>query len=76
MKKLSIASQRKLYQMYREARLKEASNLIQSYSGTTFSKYSDSDIYESAKQDILKFTSVFEELLINEVKADLEKVFK
>lgn len=72
MKSISIPSQRKLYRMYKEARLNEFNNSMAFYNTGNYSRPSHSEMVKKLKQDILSFTSVFEEKIRKEVELDLK----
>lgn len=74
MKALTIPQQRKLYKIYKEARLNEAHMNITALNTGSYSRPKDSEIIGNAKADILNFASVFERSLILEVEADLKTI--
>ncbi|WJV20782.1 hypothetical protein QU593_10230 [Rossellomorea marisflavi] len=75
MKKITIASQRKLYEMYKEARLSELNVTNSLYNTGSYSRPGYSEMEDKAKIDILNFSFVFEEELKREIKKDLDKIF-
>lgn len=72
MKKMSLPEQRKLYKLYKSARIGQLNNLIHILYSGTYSKSSKEEMWDEAKKDILDFSSNFEESLIEEIKLDLE----
>lgn len=73
MKKMTLPEQRRLYEMYRDARMREASNLIQALSSGTYSSPTNAEIYALAKQNIFEFIRDFEVSLQLEVEKDLKQ---
>jgi hypothetical protein len=71
MKNMTLQIQRKLYKQYKKARLSDAHNLIHLLRTGSYSKSSDEDILNDAKDDILKFVSHFEDSIIAEAESDL-----
>ena len=74
MKKLSKPEQRRLYTIYKEARLNQAFNLIALYNTGTYNNPGKEGIINRAKSDILKFVSCFEEDIKNEAVSDLGNI--
>lgn len=72
MKKMSLPEQRKLYKLYKSARIGQLNNLIHILYSGTYSKSSQEEMWEEAKKDILDFSSCFEECLIKEIELDLQ----
>lgn len=71
MKTISLTEQRKMFKAYKEARLSDANTLIALYNTGNYNRPQNSEIINEAKEDIIKFVSVFEEKVIKEAKNEL-----
>ena len=71
MKNISIKEQRILCNAYKKARMNEANNYISFCNTGTYIRDSTPEIMSVAKKDILKFVSVFEDKIIEEITDEL-----
>lgn len=71
MKKISLNQQRKLCNAYKDARIAQANNLISLYHTGSYSAPDKSTVIDNAKKDIMNFTSVFEDKVIEEMRIQL-----
>lgn len=74
MKRLSLPEQRTLYKSYKETRLKHAYNLMALMKTGAENSAESQKLLHQAKEDILSFSAVFEEKVVEEVKNDLLKI--
>lgn len=71
MKNITIIEQRKLYNLYKETRLREVNNVIALLNTGSYSRPENSVIINKAKKDIMDFVSIFEDKIIEEAKDEL-----
>lgn len=74
MKRLSLPEQRTLYKSYSEIRLKHAYNQMAFLQSGKETSTRSQELLNQAKEDILSFSAVFEEKVVEEVKNDLSKI--
>lgn len=74
MKQLSVSEQRTLYKSYKETRLKHAYNQMALMKTGAENSVQSQKLLQQAKEDILSFSAVFEEKIVDEVKNDLSNI--
>lgn len=74
MKQLTLPQQRELYKAYKETRIHLAYDSMAIMKTGAENSEESLSILRRAKDDILKFSSVFEEKLLQEIETELDSI--
>ena len=73
MKKISLTKQRSMYRSYKETRLREEDNSVRLLRSGTYGVGDVREYYEKAWEDIIKFVSGLEDVIVEEAEREREE---